>query len=79
MKKKHLVYIHYSYYGYLIPIHFISFQVPIIENNVCEEMFDQGGHKKKILPSFLCAGYANGQKDSCEVGYISVLLVNTYC
>lgn len=45
----------------------ISFQVPIIENNVCEEMFDQGGHKKKILPSFLCAGYANGQKDSCEV------------
>lgn len=50
-------------YGY-----FVSFQVPIIENNVCEEMFDQGGHKKKILPSFLCAGYANGQKDSCEVG-----------
>lgn len=48
----------------------ILFKVPIIENNVCEEMFDQGGHKKKILPSFLCAGYANGQKDSCEVSLI---------
>ncbi|KAG4070994.1 hypothetical protein HA402_001431 [Bradysia odoriphaga] len=42
------------------------FQVPIIENSVCQEMFHTAGHNKKILPSFLCAGYANGQKDSCE-------------
>lgn len=50
---------------------FISFstqkKVPIIENTVCQDMFEHAGHKKKILPSFLCAGYANGQKDSCEV------------
>lgn len=32
-------------------------------------MFEHAGHKKKILPSFLCAGYANGQKDSCEVSF----------
>lgn len=27
-------------------------------------MFAAAGHSKKILSSFLCAGYANGQKDS---------------
>ncbi|XP_023290771.1 serine proteinase stubble [Orussus abietinus] len=41
-------------------------QVPIMENSVCQEMFQTAGHSKKILDSFLCAGYANGQKDSCE-------------
>lgn len=47
------------------------FQVPVIENTVCQEMFHTAGHNKKILPSFLCAGYANGQKDSCEVSGIN--------
>ena len=32
-------------------------------------MFATAGHNKKILPSFLCAGYANGQRDSCEVSW----------
>ncbi|CAH0716954.1 unnamed protein product, partial [Brenthis ino] len=41
-------------------------QVPVIENSVCQEMFHTAGHAKKILNSFVCAGYANGQKDSCE-------------
>ncbi|EZA47129.1 hypothetical protein DMN91_001028 [Ooceraea biroi] len=41
-------------------------QVPIMENAVCQEMFQTAGHSKLILESFLCAGYANGQKDSCE-------------
>jgi hypothetical protein len=41
--------------------------VPVIENSVCQEMFHTAGHSKVILNSFLCAGYANGQKDSCEV------------
>lgn len=42
-------------------------QVPIIENQVCQDMFETAGHTKSILNSFLCAGYANGQRDSCEV------------
>lgn len=42
-------------------------QVPIIENQVCQDMFETAGHTKTILSSFLCAGYANGQRDSCEV------------
>ncbi|XP_045483438.1 serine protease filzig [Harmonia axyridis] len=41
-------------------------QVPIMENSVCQEMFKTAAHSKVILDSFLCAGYANGQKDSCE-------------
>ncbi|XP_076679329.1 transmembrane serine protease filzig isoform X2 [Andrena cerasifolii] len=41
-------------------------QVPIIKNSVCQEMFQTAGHSKLILDSFLCAGYANGQRDSCE-------------
>lgn len=45
-------------------------QVPVIENSVCQEMFQTAGHSKIILHSFLCAGYANGQKDSCEVIFI---------
>ncbi|XP_014219940.1 mucin-2 [Copidosoma floridanum] len=41
-------------------------KVPIMENSVCQEMFQTAGHSKLILDSFMCAGYANGQKDSCE-------------
>ncbi|KAJ8687184.1 hypothetical protein QAD02_022978 [Eretmocerus hayati] len=41
-------------------------KVPIMENSVCQDMFIAGGHSKRILESFMCAGYANGEKDSCE-------------
>ncbi|XP_058795963.1 serine protease filzig [Phymastichus coffea] len=41
-------------------------KVPIMENSVCQEMFLTENHQKIILESFMCAGYANGQKDSCE-------------
>ncbi|EDW01783.1 GH20266 [Drosophila grimshawi] len=53
-------------YGGGVPSVLQEVQVPIIENSVCQEMFHTAGHNKKILGSFLCAGYANGQKDSCE-------------
>nr|CAD7403365.1 unnamed protein product [Timema cristinae] len=54
-------------YGGGVPSVLQEVQVPIIENPVCQEMFQTAGHAKTILSSFLCAGYANGQKDSCEV------------
>ena len=41
--------------------------VPVMDNDSCQEMFDTSGHKKKIRESFLCAGYKEGEKDSCEV------------
>lgn len=54
-------------YGGGVPSVLQEVHVPIIDNSVCQEMFQTAGHNKKILKSFLCAGYANGQKDSCEV------------
>ena len=51
-----------------------NLKVPIIENSVCQEMFAAGGHTKKILQSFLCAGYANGQKDSTFLSFMSVFI-----
>ncbi|PNF43463.1 hypothetical protein B7P43_G10805 [Cryptotermes secundus] len=53
-------------YGGGVPNLLQEVQVPVIENSVCQEMFHTAGHSKVILNSFLCAGYANGQKDSCE-------------
>ncbi|CAH2238016.1 jg10339 [Pararge aegeria aegeria] len=53
-------------YGGGVPSVLQEVQVPVIENSACQEMFHTAGHGKKILNSFICAGYANGQKDSCE-------------
>lgn len=67
----------YFFFKFSFPIFRLTLKVPIIENTICQDMFEHAGHKKKILPSFLCAGYANGQKDSCEViffFYISTFL-----
>ena len=41
--------------------------VPIMNNEKCQKMFTRSGHKKKVRKSFLCAGYDQGKKDSCEV------------
>ncbi|PSN30529.1 hypothetical protein C0J52_27372 [Blattella germanica] len=60
-------------YGGGVPNLLQEVQVPVIENAVCQEMFHTAGHNKVILNSFLCAGYANGQKDSCEVSNIQYL------
>ena len=43
--------------------------VPVIDNLSCQEMFNSSGHKKTIRDSFLCAGYKDGKKDSCEVSH----------
>ncbi|XP_014254916.1 serine proteinase stubble [Cimex lectularius] len=53
-------------YGGGVPSVLQEVQVPVMENNVCQEMFHTAGHAKNILQSFICAGYANGQRDSCE-------------
>ena len=41
--------------------------VPVMDNLSCQDMFNESGHKKTIRDSFLCAGYKEGKKDSCEV------------
>ena len=37
-----------------------------MSNPECHDMFKKAGHEKRILDSFVCAGYAEGKKDSCE-------------
>ncbi|CAH2084081.1 unnamed protein product [Euphydryas editha] len=53
-------------YNGIVPSILQEVQVPVIDNSACQEMFHTAGHAKKILNSFICAGYANGQRDSCE-------------
>lgn len=40
--------------------------VPILKNDDCQDMFHKSNHLKAIRDSFICAGYAEGFKDSCE-------------
>jgi hypothetical protein len=51
--------------------------VPIMDNEKCQRMFTRSGHKKKVRSSFLCAGYDDGKKDSCEVR-ATILVLNLF-
>ena len=50
-----------------VPQQLHEVDVPIINNTECQQMFLKSGHIKAIRDSFICAGYAQGLKDSCEV------------
>ena len=41
--------------------------LPIINNTMCEKMYRDAGYVEHIPNIFICAGYAAGGKDSCEV------------
>lgn len=41
--------------------------LPVITNKVCETMYRQAGFVEDIPDIFICAGYGEGGKDSCEV------------
>jgi len=53
-------------YGGNVPNVLHQVSVPIMNNEKCQKMFTRSGHKKKVRKSFLCAGYDQGKKDSCE-------------
>ena len=42
--------------------------LPIINNTECEAMYEKAGFREHIPHIFICAGYREGGKDSCEVG-----------
>lgn len=52
-----------------------KFQVPIIDSKVCQDMIQSCGYTKEIAPSSICAGYANGERDSCIVSYHIIRLI----
>lgn len=41
--------------------------VPVINNTECENMYRRAGYVEHIPKIFICAGYADGKRDSCEV------------
>jgi hypothetical protein len=41
--------------------------LPVINNTACERMYRDAGYVEHIPSIFICAGYAAGGKDSCEV------------
>ncbi|CAL1260800.1 unnamed protein product [Larinioides sclopetarius] len=44
----------------------VEVSLPIITNKQCESMYKQAGFVEDIPDIFICAGYVNGGKDSCE-------------
>ncbi|XP_046634890.1 serine protease filzig-like isoform X1 [Daphnia pulicaria] len=40
--------------------------VPVINNTDCENMYRRAGYVEHIPNIFICAGYADGKRDSCE-------------
>ena len=49
--------------------------LPIINNTMCEKMYRDAGYVEHIPNIFICAGYAAGGKDSCEVT-LNIITVN---
>ena len=54
--------------------------LPIINNTECEMMYEKAGFREHIPHIFICAGYREGGKDSCEVKMTSYgLQIDTLC
>ena len=47
--------------------------LPIINNTECEAMYAKAGLWEFIPHTFICAGYRDGGKDSCEVKRLKLL------
>ena len=44
--------------------------LPIINNTECEASYKRAGFWEEIPDIFVCAGYKDGRKDTCEVCHI---------
>lgn len=51
-----------------VPTKLMEVDVRVITNQQCQAWFDESDHSKSIEKGFICAGFKEGVKDSCEVG-----------
>ena len=49
--------------------------LPVINNTACERMYRDAGYVEHIPDIFICAGYAAGGKDSCEVSCSRIFFI----
>ena len=49
--------------------------VPIVSNEKCKSMFLRAGRHEVIPQIFMCAGYDNGGRDSCQVSIYNYYVV----
>jgi len=54
----------------------LQVSVPIVSNEKCKSMFLRAGRHEHIPEIFLCAGYEDGGRDSCQV---SCGIMEFYC
>lgn len=58
--------------GGILPTVLQEVRVPIVSNDKCKNMFSTAGRPEYIPDIFLCAGYEEGGRDSCQVSLISL-------
>lgn len=57
----------YTKYRGSLPSTLHIVNVPLLSTNHCQEMYNKAQIFRKITDNVVCAGYAEGGKDSCEV------------
>ena len=53
-------------------------KVDIVSNDKCEEMFLKAGRHENISDVFICAGFSEGGKDSCQVSLFFLYLYSDW-
>ena len=75
-----LIVIYRSFADGPLPAVLQEVDLPIINNTQCEAMYEKAGFREHIPHIFICAGYREGGKDSCEVKMTSFgLQIDTLC